>query len=270
MHLTNLTILIVGRDHFSDLWIAQNKLIKKYLNCTLPIFITTNSNSKGYKFDDVSIDVYDESSSVLYCIQHTLNKIKTKYVLLILGDYLLCKPANVESIVKDLKLMEANHIDYLRVFNIPLPLKQDKKNKIGNIYKLTNSRIYNINMGPSIWERNILMSSIVDNTITTFDYEVSLAAFCVNHNLLCYATITDEYPATDCVRKGKFLRKSARWLKKNNLWTSNMVMHSRKDNFKYSLATFINRHFPTKLKTLIKNRMRKHGHKFYSDASTLK
>lgn len=262
----NLTMIIHSCDKFSDLWDGQIKLLNKnWPNRNFRVIILTDENTNNKKYDNVEIICAGKGTEITQRLEYVIDSINTKYVFVTLDDYYLIKPVDNKKIEYLLDEMEENSYDYIRLFLRPKYRRKDKiKGKIKQ-YRIDTSRNYSVNLYAGIWTKEFIRKTLFKSTKNAWQYEVTLSRVANKENAKCIISLNKEYEILDVVRKGKFLHKSYRYLKKNNLYNGNRKVNSYWYEFKLNIRTFIGRHCPNFLYKILKKIMKKFGKTYYSD-----
>ena len=261
----SMTILIYSCDAFSDIWKVQATLIKKYFLANCDIYLITDTNNNNYVFEGITIICAGEKTEITDRIKAVIPYIKTNFVFVTLDDYFLIKPVDINKFDYLVSLMINNKLEYIRLFLRTKPKRNERIKSLKRCWKITNSRMYSVNLYPSLWSVDFLKYSINGEQKNAWQYEVSLRDSSLAYNLNGMVSLNNEYVFIDGIRKGKFLRKAKKFLNKNKLYFGTRKTCSFAFEMKLGLQTFISRHFPNVIKEKIKSRMRKRGKVFYSD-----
>lgn len=262
---SNFALLIFSCDKFSDLWEAHITLLNRYWpNRKCKTYIVSDKVSTQ-KFDGVEIIACGDDTEMSDRVKYILERIKEEYVLVTLDDYFPYGNFKEEKFINLISFLKENNGDYLRFFNEP---KREKRKKITkNISKIIKLDRYSINLYPSLWRKEFLLST-VEKSLNAWDYEVSLSKIALKLNITAftYPKYNEVFPFMDVVRKGKILRKAYKKLKKLNIYHGDRKVRTRKEEFKLGIQTFFSKITPPFLTKFLKKIMTKlFKHKFYSD-----
>lgn len=260
----NLTMIIHSCDKFSDLWDMHVALLEKnWGERDIPTYVLTDKEtSKTY--ENVSVISAGEGKELSERMAFALPKIDTEYVFVTLDDYLLIKPVSNEIIGELLGIMEKEKLDYLRLFIRP-------KKATGSRLK-PYKKIHNVNLENSDYAVNlyvgILRKSFLEKTIkekkNAWQYEVSLTKIAREVNAKCAMSKNKDFVILDTVRKGKFLNKAYRYIKKHDLYDGDREVNTHWYEFKLGVRTWGARHMPKWIVKMARKFMMKRGHHYYS------
>lgn len=149
----NTSILVVSCDAYSDLWDPFFKLFYGFWpDCPYPIYLQTNHKEYSHeKAKTIKIgDDIDWSSN----LQLALDQIPTKYVLILLEDFFLCKVVKTKIIEKLAALISQRNAAYLRL--VPKPPPDEYLNDDLNIGIISIGQMYRVSFQAGIWDKEIL------------------------------------------------------------------------------------------------------------------
>ncbi len=143
------TILVCTCDSYSDLWYPFFKLLAYYwpnLDCK----IILNTETKSFAFEGLQIDCYSMGSDSYgqRMIDH-LEKITTDYTILLLDDFFLRRPVNVNTLEKIVDRMD-NDPDIAAFYCNKSEFCKDGDNICG-FYELKRYAPYRLNMQAAVW-----------------------------------------------------------------------------------------------------------------------
>jgi hypothetical protein len=166
--LPSCSVLVVSCDFYSDMWRPFVTLFWRYWSdCPFEVYLGTNSA----RYEDPRIVTLnagpDESWSKN--LRFFLNQMDTKYVLLLLEDFLLTEPAPTEAVLKHLQALDALGGTVMRLFPNPPPETRLKGYPgIGVIHRLAQFRV---SAQAAIWNRAGLLKLIHDEE-SAWDFEL--------------------------------------------------------------------------------------------------
>lgn len=259
--INNLTILCPSCANFSDMWENQLLALNTYWKSHPDVFLVTDNLPTDFISKNKKIIVINEQYSDRLIF--ALKRIESKFVLLTLDDYLIDKKINDEEIAKIINYMETNDIDYCKLRKAKYGRFVDKKNKIK---KLSLKYTYEVSLLPGLWKRESLLKALQSN-LTPWQTEVSLTNVCKKQLFKCVAKHSNKiYPYVDVVRKGKYLRKGFRYIKRNNYFVSErkvMPLHESVIRFIKQLAFNL---IPLRVREKIS---KKKGNKSFSGSNSI-
>ena len=254
----DITILVSTCDSFYDLWANNKKLFDKFWPDHPKLIYFSDLNTHDSNFDMLTFGNLEFSSR----LKKALDNVATKYILLTLDDYLLDDFVDVHSFNFCLNFLEKNSADYFRFFK-RTKVKGNYVDKIHKIKRLPlTKKAYEINLYPSIWKVESLRK-IINNEENIWKFEVRMTRRAREQGLIAFATYeTHVFHFVDTIRKGKYLRKAYRFLKKQNLYISNRKKRTIMETIVLDLRTFFSRHLPKRIKKFLKKQS---GKMYYSD-----
>lgn len=260
--MKNLSIIITSCEAYSDMWINNISSFKKHWLDDSKIVLTTDSSGDFDTSKVPELKVYKGEMSKR--IIDALKDIDTKYVFITFDDYYLIKDANLEIIKETIDYMDKHNVSYCgSAFNI----KKGKKFKAGNLklFKFDLNEPYEINFYPSIWNREDLIASLKEEE-NIWISEAMLTKRLKMHNQTALMLLNkDVFTFLDVCRKGKYLRKAYKYLKKHNLYISDRGVRTIREEVSLAIRLFTSIHAPKWIKKKMQNRYRKAGHIIYSD-----
>lgn len=263
---SKMTVLISSCDKFSDIWKAQVALMNKYWpNRSCRTIILTDTNKNGISFPDVDIIEVGEGAEIIERMQEAVKHIDTEYVFLTLDDYMLCDFVKNDLIKEHINKMEEEDISYLRYYLRPKPKRKQKIKGEKGFYRCDLENNYQVNLYPSLWKRTFLENTLSFDIDNIWHYEVALTAIAKANDARCLISLNKEYSFVDTVRKGKFLHKGYRFLKKEGLYDSDRKINTWRYEISLAIRTAIMRHAPGFIRKLVKKIGRKQGKVQFSD-----
>lgn len=179
--LKDVTILTSSYDGYSELWEPHYKLLFKNWpslnqeNHFIPIMLITNE----LEYDDprvISLKVGQDttwSSNLL----KALEQVKTKYVFLLLDDYIINAPLDEERFVELLSLLEQTNGAYIEIVidERAFTIGREKARKLvpgieGVIYRSKNAKSRN-SLHACIWNLDSLRK-LIDPKESAWDFEI--------------------------------------------------------------------------------------------------
>ena len=169
----DLTILVNSCDAYSDLWDAFFKLFSKYGGELTKCNIILNADSKKYNYDGLNIicpNNYSTPQQWGARVKNCLKYVKTDYVFMLLDDFFLQRPCDIEVISNCICWLKANK--NIGAFNL-LSLKQseDESNLFKGFCYINTNVDYRLNSQACVWDKNVLDQSILDIE-SPWDWEI--------------------------------------------------------------------------------------------------
>lgn len=257
-----LTLLIHSCDKFSDLWDAHVYLLNKnWADRGIDTFIATDAkSSKAYS--GVTIISCGEGLEITERTTFVLPLINTEYVLVTLDDYFLTKPIDSNSIERLIGIMDAEALDYMRLYN--RPKKKTTRTRYRNVYSYDMEGDYVVNLYAGIWRKSFIQKTI-GVKMNAWEYEVSLSTLARKYNAKCMVSLGREFPIMDVVRKGRILNKANLYLRYHHLYKGDRPVMPITAEIILAIKTYLNRFLgrilPHDFYVKLKNRL---GIKSYS------
>ena len=259
---TDITIVVTTCSKYSDLWNNYVFLLDKFWpNHPDVVFI---SDGKPDDFETFPYTIYVESGDYSFRLKSGLSNIKSRYVLLTLDDYLISGPVNYKEIQSLVQLMDLNDIKYCRLFHRAKTKPWFNKSKRLRVLPLKRT-CYEVNLYTSIWEKTAL-SNLIKFDENPWKFEVRLTRRSKESGYKCISCIDlSIYPFVDTIRKGKYLRKAYKFLKKNNLFISNRKVRSRLEEFKLLIRTTVSDLAPAWLHSWYNKKAKTKPYSYYAN-----
>lgn len=264
MLIKDMTIIILSCDKYSDLWEGQVKLINQNWpdrKCRT-LIVTDAVTSK--KFENVEIFSTGTDCEWSERLGKAINQINTEFVFLTLDDYYLIKKVDTKRIESIIRMARNLDLDYIRLFKRPTKATLSRIKEYENAFYIDVTHPYSVNLYAGIWKKEFLRYS-VRQPLNAWRFEVRLPRVAVEYKAKG-AMVNDAYEILDVVRKGKLLRKAAKYFKRNkNIYTGNRAVNTVTDEMKLLVLTFAGRYIPQKFQKSVKNIMKKFGYSFFSE-----
>ena len=178
--MEDISILIPSCDKYSELWdVTVKQLLKNWPNLDdklnfVPIYLISNQlNYENPRITNLRLGIDRSwSDNMIFA----LRKIKTKYILLILDDYIITQPVNEKRFIELFRYLIQTHAPYISIDNINLNEKRLLDGPMVDNAK--HIRIRN-RKGPyknstqvSIIEKGLLLELLVSGE-SAWDYEIN-------------------------------------------------------------------------------------------------
>ncbi|MDD4110975.1 MAG: hypothetical protein PHS54_05460 [Clostridia bacterium] len=261
--MNDITLVILSCDNFIDVLDGCIKSIHTFWSdCPMPIAVITESIPEK-RFDNVTF--FDAGKGKEYSdrIKISLPQIKTKYVMVMLGDYYINKKVDTKRIEYLYTVIRNNDIDYLRLFN--KSFKEKKKFPEDKSLRIIDTSYfrYKVNLYIGIWKKDTLLKMCQESQ-NAWQFEVSLTEKMHHLHGKCLTITKKEISIADVVRKGKITRNTWKYVHKNGLYEGDRVKQDFKSYFRLKMISFLKTITPVKIQEKIKKRLIKKGHKYYS------
>lgn len=234
----DLSILIVGFDGYKDVWDIDIYLLNKYWRNRPKTYLATSVLRPHYT--DVEIITAGEGSEWSKKTYTALNKITSKYVLLLLEDFFISSPVDNTLVLESLQLIKDNNIKFYQVLVQLVKSSWEKGAPFqGNrhIKIIPQNKKYPLNLQAAIWDREYLLETLGDGNYNAWQYEIrQIAKDYLNVEKVEY--LIDDRNILNIehtVVQSKYLRAPLRRLLKKDpmINIKGRAFLSFKENFKY-------------------------------------
>ena len=152
------TVVINSCDNYSDLWDPFFILFKKYWK-DCPLGIVLNTEKKSYHDADIDIKVINyerQDNTYGNRIRNCLRKIDTPYVLLMLDDFFIREPVNMELVEKTISYLDENPDVICFNFDVAGDQYDEDDGRFLEYQKRSKYGSYRYNMQAGIWRTKAL------------------------------------------------------------------------------------------------------------------
>lgn len=259
-----MTMLILSCNKFSDLWDGHVKQLEENWNeRNIKTYIVTDEPT-DQKFPNVEIIVAEGQPEWSDRLKYALSLVDTEYVFVTLDDYFLIKKVNSQRINELVSMMDAENIDYVRLFPHPKGATKEKLKNYSQVSWINTDETYSVNLYSGIWKKNFLEKTTVESR-SAWLYEVRLARIARECKARCVVSHSADFKILDVVRKGKLLHKAANYFKKHpGIYSGSREVNSWSYEIKLGIRTFGVRHAPKFIVNAARNFMIKRGHHYFS------
>jgi hypothetical protein len=264
--VNDITLVIQTCEAFSDVWFASMSLVAKYWPVTKNkvIYVTDTgcpeNLPEGFVFLQAGKDAEYTAKMEL-----ALASVQTDYVALILDDYFLRVAIDGDFFASLLSQLDTIKGDYIRFEKQKACRRYVKACDHPDLYTIAPLESYSVNLCPSIWRVSALKKVVAGKNLNAWRFEVSSYAFCKEEGIYCLYSPRDGLPYIDGIRKGRFLRKAYRYLKKNHLYFGNRKKVRPWTVVRIKFKDFLKAILPSKTIEKMRRWGRKHGKHYYRD-----
>lgn len=262
----DVSLLIIGYDPYIDVWNHYFELINIYWKDRPKTYLATNGLSPNY--DGVTVIPTSNESEWSRKVQIAIEKIETKYVILLLEDFFTTKKVNNDYVIELVKLMEKYKIDYCKLLN-QSKIKGDIFEGHKNLHVIGKEDPYGISLQPAIWNKNYLSRLLGDENYNAWIFEFNQVKNRIQNQekINCIADDRNILQVTHAVVQSKYLRSAIRVFNRQGykIDTSKREVFSIKENFKYRLKGVVSEYCPEQLREICKSIGRKMNVDFVSD-----
>ena len=203
---TELTILILSCDKYSDMWPLVTESFSRYWsNCPYSIYLLSNLASFSHTRVSTLCVGHDESWSTN--LKLVLEKIPSQYVLLWLDDVLLNDHVDTQRVEEAFQFISTQRGDYLRLTASPRSHRH-----VNTQYSfIAPVAIYRTSIFASIWRKSCLLDLLQDGE-SAWDFEIlgtersrSLSQF--------YSARSSLFSYQHCLIRSIWLRSAFRYVR---------------------------------------------------------
>lgn len=255
--MNKLSILISSCLKFSDLWENQFLLLNKFYPNHPKAYLLTDVDNSSLLINENKIILNKNFSDRL---KFALELIDSEYILLTLDDYLINAKINEEQIMNIVEYMKTNDIDYFRFFKRSKTKCYFDKDKKIHLLPLTKN-CYEVNLYPSIWKKESLLKIVTEENEDIWKFEVLATRRAKQEHLRCvWIDNKNVFPFVDTIRKGKYLRKAYKFLRKNGLYISDRKRRTILEELKLYIKTILSRSIPSKMRLCLIKKFKIHSY----------
>ena len=243
-----LTVVVICYDPYIDAIRFSNFFMaKNWSNISANVLYVGGSIGRNVCNYETATTGGDLSFSSRLSI--ALSNVKTKYLLILMDDYLINCPVDEKKIYENILFMERNNISFCELYTI---FRRPKVKKKSNLFLKTSKNVrYRINLQPSIFSKDILLELLKMNPNTPWDAEMCFMDKKFN-KYDAYFALNKSLSVVNYIDKGYVTRKAYKMLKNENIWNNNRPVLSVFREFLNSTKRFISYIVPDYFKNKIK------------------
>lgn len=259
-----MTMLILSCGDFSDLWSGHIKQLNIHWPDHGMRTIIVTDKETALSFPGVEILPVCTAPEWTDRLRTALEIVDTEYIFVTLDDYYLIHDVDSGRIMDMVQMMDSEGIDYLRLFSQPERATSAAIPGYKKIHKVDTQYVYSVNLYSGIWKKAFLMET-ARHSKNIWQYEVSLARLAREYGAHCAMSTNQDFKILDVVRKGKLLRKAARFFRNNpGVYTGNREINRLGYELKLKFRHTFVRYMPTPIVNVTRNFMIKRGHHYFS------
>lgn len=176
---SRITLLVNTCDAYSDLWFPFFTLLKRYF-IPLNMRILVNTESKRCVFDGLEIETVNSSGSYGQRMRYALKTVKTEYVLLLLDDFFLRRPVNMERLHNIISWMDQDpDIVYFNSDLTETSLDLEL-NRYPGYRRLPTGNRYTLNLQAAVWRTKKFLK-YWNHGVSPWDWEERCNVLTANH-----------------------------------------------------------------------------------------
>ncbi len=219
--LHDLTIIIPSCDKYSELWEPNFQFLLKNWpsiqnkHAFIPIYLI--SNFKEYKHSRVTNIRLGEDISWSDNFIKALDSVKTKYLLIILEDYIIDKPVNEERLIQIMHLMENTEAAYVELSLDPALSDGIEEPKLPGVIVKSRMAESRTSLQASLWNVGDL-KKILEPQESAWDFEI-ISSFRSRllTNKFYLVTKDPVFQYQNAAEKGRLRRSVINYINKQNI-----------------------------------------------------
>ena len=264
MKKEDVAIVVVSFDKYSDIWDVFETCINRFWgNRPYSTYLITNEKKPSYEGISVITTGKEESWSVR--VNRALEKIKEKYLILLLEDYLIDEMVDNEFLQNTLIYVEQNNMDYFRI--APIPRIHGRANEFHAI-QIKDQVLYGVNLQAAIWRKEYLKSIVSKGSFNAWEFEARQKLGLetrIEGN--CYASNVYIIHYLNGIIQGKWYSNTINSFKSKGIEIplGNRALMKKKEMAKEKWKNFLLHHIPPRMVGKLKPLAKKMGFKFVTE-----
>lgn len=261
-------LIICTCDRYGDLWEGHMALLEENWGDRNARTILVTDKPTDAAFPGVEILAAGEGAEFTQRLALALERVQSKYILFTLDDYFLTRPIDSAALEGDIRFMEAEQVDYLRLY--PASRHQMKVEGAWTVQDFPGYYVrnmargdYKISLYPGIW-RVDFMKKTLELPRNAWEYEVAVSELAKELGAKCAISCHREFPILDVVRKGKLLPKARWYFHRHPIYHGGRETLPCWDAWRIELRTMLRHWLPGPVFQASKRWLARRGHRFYS------
>lgn len=214
----DLSVVVLSFDGYRDVWPYFFQAFTKYWgNCKYDKYLI--NNKAQIEYENFKVINTGEEKNWCYRAKKGIEEVNSKYVLLLLEDYLIGSKVNNFNIIDAMNFIKDNDVRYFRITNIPHTRIKKEKNKA--VYPIYENEEYGVNLQASIWNKKYLMEILDKVEGSAWDFEMYFLKEAVNGRNQprngCYVSIQNIIDIHNGVLKGKWFPNTIKYFSKKGI-----------------------------------------------------
>lgn len=260
-------VIISTCNSYCDLWDGHIMLMNRNWKAHGAAYLVTDVPTER-TFDGVEVICAGAGTEITQRLKLALERVRTKYILFTMDDYYLTKPIDNQALQQSLAVMEAENLDYLRLFpRTKAGIRREKavelKHHKGYYLRNVSEGNYKISLYPGLW-RTDFMRKTLQGKLNAWQYEVALTPMANQLHARCAISNRGEFPFLDVVRKGKLLRRANRYFSRDPVYCSQRPVMTVGEEWKLGIQVLLSQCLPKPLFQQLKRFLIRCGMEFYS------
>lgn len=162
----DLSIIVLSCDSYSELWYPNFEFMFKFWpsllgeNKHIPIYLL--SNTLEFKNPRVNTVKVGEDTNWSSNVKKFLESVKTKYVMLLMDDYIINGPVNEKRLIELRELLEKTNGAYVEItidngmFSLGCEKKKDYVKGFSHVIRRSRDGCYRNSLQAALWNTDIL------------------------------------------------------------------------------------------------------------------
>jgi len=258
----NYSVLIAGCQKNEDIAQRMLELISIHWKQSINnIVVCTDYPFKKQSFKNT---IAANSDSFKIRLLEGIKKCTNEYIILLLDDYFITKCIDNKKIEKLIGDLVVNNVDYCRLIGIPKCHRQYKP--IKTTYYINIKKHYGINLQPSIWKKDTLLSILEKNNgENAWETESRMSYVFDNPNALCITYNSNVLSIKNGLLRGRLFPYTNKLLIKNNLEPLDRKIISKRKYLIFLIRQNIGSTLPNFLRLFFKKIGKFFGREYYTD-----
>lgn len=166
----DMALVIIGYDPYKDVWNHYFRLLKKYWpDNPFPVYLVNNEDP-GIEYEGVTVINCGNDAEWSRKAQIATQKVKEKYICLLLEDFFTRDYVETEKVLKALRFIKEKDIKYYKLttfskFNTP------RYENYKFLYTIPKNKPYGISLQAAIWEKDFLVDKLGTDNYNAWTFE---------------------------------------------------------------------------------------------------
>lgn len=265
---SDMAIVVVSYDGYSDLWDDYFNLLNKYwADRPYPVYLA--NNVKQPRYHNVSVINCGADAQWSTRTRMAVEQIKHPYICLLLEDYFTGDKVVNKDVAEALELIQRDGLKYYKLNNFSKVKAKHYKN-MEHLYTIPENLEYGISLQAAIWDRNFLLKHIGNKDYSAWKFEVDRIkeAEVASKKLIqgCVFDCRNILNICHGVSKGKYLKSAIKYFEHQNyhLNITQRAVMTRQEYMAFCIKGLGKQIIPTKARKKVKNILSKFGMEFVS------
>lgn len=216
--ISDMAIVVVSYDGYSDLWDDYFNLLNKYW-ADRPYAVYLVNNTKQPNYQNVTVINCGANAQWSTRTRIALEHIKEKYICLLLEDYFTGAKIENETISEVMELIRHDDLRYYKLNNFS-EVKTKSYKKLEYLLTIPEDLEYGISLQPAIWTRDYLLDLLGAGDYNAWKFELDrIKESSLGSDVDMLGCIYDKRNVLQIchgVAKGKYLPPAIKYFEKQN------------------------------------------------------